>query len=113
MTLQEIDGLQTRMLKHPDNRFNSSALSRYQIVRTTLRSIRRTLKLPANALFDADMQDRCACYLLGLRGIDKYLAARLSENTLIDNLAHDPALTLNSSMVDQWPELPSQFIGDD
>jgi len=46
MTLQAIDALQTRMLKHPDNRFNSSALGRYQIVRTTLRAIRKTVKLP-------------------------------------------------------------------
>jgi muramidase (phage lysozyme) len=87
MTLQEIEALQTRMLKHPQNRFNSSAVGRYQIVRTTLRAIRKTLKLPPSALFDADMQDRCACYLLGLRGIDKYLAGRLSEDTLINNLA--------------------------
>ena len=89
MTLEEIDALQTRMLKHPQNRFNSSALGRYQIVRTTLRAIRKTLKLPPSALFDAEMQDRCACYLLGLRGIDKYLAGRLSEDTLINNLAHE------------------------
>jgi hypothetical protein len=33
-------------LKHPDNRFNSSALGRYQIVRTGLRTIRKTLGLP-------------------------------------------------------------------
>lgn len=89
MTLQEIDALQTRMLKHPKNHFNSSALGRYQIVRTTLRAIRKTLKLSPSALFDAGMQDRCACYLLGLRGIDKYLAGRLSEDTLINNLAHE------------------------
>lgn len=89
MTLQEIDTLQTKMLKHPANSFNSSALGRYQIVRTTLRAIRKTLKLPPSALFDAEMQDRCACYLLGLRGIDKYLAGRLSEDTLINNLAHE------------------------
>ena len=89
MTLEAIDALQTRMLKHPDNRFNSSALGRYQIVRTTLRAIRKTLRLPDSALFDAEMQDRCACYLLGLRGIDKYLAGRLSEDTLINNLAHE------------------------
>ena len=89
MTLQEIDALQTKMLKHPKNNFNSSALGRYQIVRTTLRTIRKTLKLPATTLFDADMQDRCACYLLGLRGVDKYLAGRLSEDTLINNLAHE------------------------
>ncbi len=89
MTLQEIDTLQTKMLKHPANSFNSSALGRYQIVRTTLRAIRKTLNLPATSLFNADMQDRCACYLLGLRGIDKYLAGRLSEDTLIDNLARE------------------------
>lgn len=89
MTLQEIDALQTRMLKHPKNHFNSSALGRYQIVRTTLRAIRKTLKLSPSALFDAEIQDRCACYLLGLRGIDKYLAGRLSEDTLINNLAHE------------------------
>lgn len=89
MTLLEIDALQTRMLKHPANSFNSSALGRYQIVRTTLRAIRKTLKLSPSALFDAEMQDRCACYLLGLRGIDKYLTGRLSEDTLINNLAHE------------------------
>src|SRR5690554_4352428 len=74
MTLKEIDALQTKMLKHPANTFHSSALGRYQIVRTTLHAIRKSLSLPDTALFDADMQDRCACYLLGLRGIDKYLA---------------------------------------
>src|SRR5690606_25332141 len=89
MTLEGIDALQTGLLRHPQNRFNSSALGRYQIVRTTLRAIRKTLKLPPSALFDAEMQDRCACYLLGLRGIDKYLAGRLSEDTLINNLAHE------------------------
>lgn len=97
MTLDEIDALQTRMLKHPDNRFNSSALGRYQIVRTTLRAIRKTLKLPPSAPFDAEMQDRCACYLLGLRGIDKYLAGRLSEDTLINNLAREWASLPNIS----------------
>jgi len=77
------------MLQHPANRFNSSALGRYQIVRTTLRSIRETIGLPDTALFDEDMQDRSACYLLGLRGIDKYLAGRLAEDTLINNLARE------------------------
>lgn len=89
MTLKEVDALQTKMLRHPGNSFNSSAIGRYQIVRTTLRDIRKKLDLSASALFDQDMQDRCACYLLGLRGIDKYLAGRLSEDTLINNLAQE------------------------
>src|SRR5690606_11281559 len=34
-------------------------------------------------------QDEIACYLLGLRGIDKWLAGRLSLDTLIRNLAQE------------------------
>ena len=89
MTLSQIDGLQTKMLRHPANHWNSSALGRYQIVRTTLRKIRETLNLPGTALFDAAMQDRMACFLLGQRGIDKYLSGRLSEDTLLENLAKE------------------------
>lgn len=89
MTLDEIDALQTRMLKHPQNVWNSSALGRYQIVRTTLRNIRETLGLTGKELFDRDMQDRMACFLLGQRGIDKYLAGRLSEDTMLLNLAKE------------------------
>jgi muramidase (phage lysozyme) len=89
MSLSQVDALQTKMLANPKNKMNSSAVGRYQIVRTTLRAIRKTLSLASAMKFDADMQDRCACYLLGLRGIDKYLSGRLSENTLINNLAHE------------------------
>jgi hypothetical protein len=90
ITLDQVDKLQTRMLKDPDNRkLNSSAVGRYQIVRTTLRKIRDALDLPGTALFDADMQDRMACFLLGQRGIDKYLSGRLSEDTLLTNFAKE------------------------
>ena len=87
MTLDEVDILQTKMLRHPKNKWNSSAVGWGQIVRTTLRSIRETLKLTGGELFNEDMQDRMICYLLGLRGIDKYLAGRLSEATLMKNLS--------------------------
>lgn len=89
MTLDQVDALQLRMLRHPDNRLNSSAVGWPQIVRRTMRSIRDKLRLSGRELFDADMQDRMACYLLGVRGIDKYLAGRLREDTLIDNLAQE------------------------
>lgn len=89
MTLDQIDALQTKMLRHPKNKWRSSAVGRYQIVRTTLRAIRETLKLDGSRLYDGDMQDRLACYLLGVRGIDKYLAGRLSEDTLLENLAKE------------------------
>lgn len=89
MNLRQVDALQTKMLKHPDNKWNSSAVGRYQIVRTTLRNIRKTLDLSPDTLFDADTQDQMACFLLGQRGIDKYLSGRLSEDTLINNLAKE------------------------
>lgn len=89
MSLAEIDKLQTSMLKHPKNKWNSSAAGRYQIVRTTLRTIKKTLLLNNASLFDSVMQDRMACYLLGMRGIDKWLSGRLSIDTLLNNLAHE------------------------
>lgn len=89
MTLAEVEALQTKMLQHPKNKWKSSALGRYQIIRTTLRTIIKTLKLSKSLKFDKDMQDRMACYLLGVRGIDKYLAGRLSESTLINNLSKE------------------------
>lgn len=89
MTLSQIDALQTKMLQHPANKWNSSAIGRYQIIRTTLRAMRKTLGLAGSELFDADMQDRLACFLFGQRGIDKYLSGRLSEDTLLLNLAKE------------------------
>lgn len=91
MTLTQIDALQTRMLQHRENVWRSSALGRYQIVRTTLRSIRKTLpdRYPGTRLFDADCQDEMACFLLGQRGIDRYLAGRMSEDTLLLNLSQE------------------------
>lgn len=87
MTLDQVDSLQTRMLAHPRNKLKSSAVGWGQIIRTTMRDIRDKLKLDGSALYDAEMQDRMICYLLGVRGIDKWLAGRLSESTLLDNLS--------------------------
>lgn len=90
MTRGQVDAVQTRMLKDPDNgRLNSSALGRYQEIRTTRRAIDKTLGRTGKELFDAAGQDEDACYLLGQRGIDKWLAGRLSLDTLIRNLAQE------------------------
>ncbi len=89
MTLDQLDALQTKMLKHPKNTLRSSAVGRYQIIRTTLRAIRQQLGLTGLELYDHAMQDRLACFLLGQRGIDKYLSGRLSEVTMIGNLAKE------------------------
>lgn len=89
MTLDQIDALQTKMLQHPKNKLRSSAVGRYQIIRTTLRTIKEQLGLTGKEKFDASLQDQLCCYLLGQRGIDKWLAGRLSLDTLIRNLAQE------------------------
>ncbi|MBX9452647.1 MAG: phage tail protein [Mesorhizobium sp.] len=70
MTLDQIDAMQTQMLRHPDNHFNSSAAGRYQIVQKTLRGLRDELGLSGDEFFTADLQDRLAEQLLRRRGND-------------------------------------------
>lgn len=69
-TLDEIDALQTGMLSHPRNGFNSSAIGRYQVVRTTLRRMRRKLGLSGDDLYDEKLQDRIGAELARARGAD-------------------------------------------
>ncbi|MFK0277425.1 hypothetical protein ACIQUG_27365 [Ensifer sp. NPDC090286] len=89
MTLDQIDQLQTRMLQHPKNYLNSSALGRYQVVRTTLRKLKASLKLSGATLFDKALQDRLGVELMRGRGIDIWLAGDMSEDALINALAKE------------------------
>ncbi|WP_279483405.1 phage tail length tape measure family protein [Aureimonas sp. SK2] len=68
MTLNQIDALQTSMLRHPGNTYNSSALGAYQIVRTTLRGLREELGLDGSQLYSPELQDRLALTLAQRRG---------------------------------------------
>lgn len=89
MSLAEVDQLQTKMLAHPSNKMNSSAIGRYQIVRTTLRPMKAQLRLSELSLYDEDTQDRLARYLLWGRGIDDYCEGRLSEDKMLLELARE------------------------
>mgnify|MGYP001809710301 CR=1 FL=1 len=68
LTLDQIDVLQTAMLRNPDNPFNSSALGRYQIVRMTLRGLRKELRLSPTDRYSAQLQDWLAVRLIKRRG---------------------------------------------
>lgn len=68
-TLDEILQLQKYMLNNPENRFNSSALGRYQIVSTTLRAAAAALKMDTRTTkFDPQTQDRMAMWILKKQG---------------------------------------------
>lgn len=89
MTLDEVDALQSKMLRHKDNKWNSSAAGRYQIVRTTLRKLREELGLKGTELYDEKMQDRLAMHLLEGRGFSKWQKGELSDDKFLDNLAKE------------------------
>lgn len=89
MTLDQIEQLQTKMLLHPKNKLNSSALGRYQIVRKTLRKLKTDLKLSGTLLYDKGLQDRFGVELMRGRGIDIWLAGDMSEDALINALAKE------------------------
>lgn len=89
MSLQTVDDLQSQMLRHPRNTWNSSAAGRYQIVRTTRRRIEDRLGISRTELFNEEMQDRMACYLLGMRGIDSWIQGKLNDNDMFDALAKE------------------------
>lgn len=68
MTLDQIDQLQSQMLRHPANKLNSSAVGRYQIVRTTLREFRDRLGLKGTDKYTPAVQDRLAMKILQVQG---------------------------------------------
>ncbi|TDR28824.1 hypothetical protein [Aquamicrobium defluvii] len=89
MTLDEVDALQSKMLRYPDNSWNSSAVGRYQIVRTTLRDLRKELGLTGKERFDEKTQDRLAMALLERRGLSKWRAGTMSDTQFLNSLAQE------------------------
>lgn len=67
MSLKEVQALQRRMLAHPSNTYNSSAVGRYQIVGSTMRRLMAQMGLSGDELFDESMQDRMAMELVRAR----------------------------------------------
>ncbi|MFS8051561.1 hypothetical protein QD357_01915 [Rhizobium sp. BR 317] len=95
LSINEIDRLQTLMLQHPGNVWHSSAVGRYQIVRTTLRRLRKDLHLRGTERFDAALQDRLAQRLLELRGYREWKMGLISDAAFQANLALEWASWIN------------------
>lgn len=70
MTLKEVLELQKKMLAHPDNTYNSSAVGRYQITSETLRDFMGQLGLSGDTIFDQATQDRIAQAIIRSTGGD-------------------------------------------
>lgn len=94
MTLREVRELQRKMLAHPDNSFNSSALGRYQIVGQTLDGLVKSLGLSWDEQFTPGLQDRMAMQLVrGRRG--QGVAGMRKEWASFEHL---PGSTINTAI---------------
>lgn len=87
MTLGEIDKLQTQMLRHPNNKWNSSAIGRYQIIRTTMRKLKTKMGLTDDMTFSPELQDQMAMQLLEGRGLSKWQAGKMSDEQFMAGLS--------------------------
>lgn len=72
LTLDQIRQLQSYMLANPANTFNSSAIGKYQITRTTLDDLRKQLGLSGDQLYSPELQDKLAMQLYRDRGFQPW-----------------------------------------
>jgi len=125
MTLDEIDAMQSQMLKHPANNYNSSAVGRYQIVQKTLRGLRDDLGLSGSEFFTPEMQDRLAQQLLrqrgndpaglrneweGLRQVDDQTIRGAYDGTSVSMPAMDPGLAKKGEALRQQAQAYQDII---
>jgi muramidase (phage lysozyme) len=75
----------------------SSAIGKYQIIRKTLRDLKKKMKLTGDEVFSPEMQDAMFVELLRKRGYDKWTEGKLSDDEFGNNLAKEwasfPVLT--------------------
>jgi len=86
MTLAEIRSLQGRMLKGGSA---STAVGRYQFLRKTLDATRKAMGVPLTAVWTPDLQDRMAVHLMENRGLNQYLAGKMTRETFANSLAKE------------------------
>jgi muramidase (phage lysozyme) len=72
-----------------DREYQSEAAGRYQIMEDTLRGLASEAGLSGDDLFNEANQDRLAIALLKRRGLDKFLAGKISAETFANALAHE------------------------
>lgn len=106
--MRDIYQLQTAMLRHPDNKWKSSAVGRYQIVRQTLFGKGGTAEKPAkgsladvvglgpNDKFSPEVQDALGMVLLNRRGYQKFQRGEMSMAQFQDNLSKEWASVASS-----------------
>lgn len=96
MILVTIDKLQTDMLNHPKNKWNSSAIGRYQFVRTTLRALKKKWGFTNAQLFNEQFQDDIFYITLVGRGLVRWRKGEITDLDFVDALSKE------------WASLPNR-----
>jgi muramidase (phage lysozyme) len=85
MTIAEVLAWQESI----DARYQSEAAGRYQIMEDTLRPLPAAAGLKMYDLFNEANQDALATVLLRRRGLDKFIAGKISAEEFANNLARE------------------------
>lgn len=85
MTVREVLAWQNKI----DPLYNSEAAGAYQVMEDTLRANYAAAGLGLDDLFDVSTQDRFATYLLRHRGLDAYMAGRMTAEAFANSLAKE------------------------
>lgn len=72
-----------------DAKYPSEACGRYQILEDTLREIYRPAGFSLSSVYNSTTQDGLALFLLKRRGLDSYMAGKISAETLCNNIAKE------------------------
>ena len=85
MTLSEVISLQNATVSAG----GQSASGKYQIIRKTLRGLKKEMRLTGEELFDETMQDRMAMHLLKRRGYHRFLCRTKTLKSMVRSLSQE------------------------
>jgi muramidase (phage lysozyme) len=100
MTMAQMDDFQDQMLANSKSRRKTSAAGRYQITKTTRNDLLRGMAVQDGQLYDAQFQEVLAGRLLRRRGLDAFIAGKISGEKLQNALA------------DEWQAIPKYGAPD-
>jgi conjugal transfer mating pair stabilization protein TraG len=86
MSVKEVMAWQKNYLKKGSR---SSAVGKYQFLRTTLDGLVKEQKISKDAKFDKNLQDRLAVALLERRGLNEYMHGKITRDEFAHNLSKE------------------------
>lgn len=102
LTNMTIDQVQKWQRDYVNSGSRSSAAGKYQIIQDTLSGLKKEMGLTGKELFDEKMQDAMALKLLERRGINSFVAGKMSTGQIINSISKEWAAVKNTSGVGEY-----------